>query len=73
MQRKQTPASMLLLMAVPCLALAQNAVRVHMTGGPVRQTVAPGKMSAISVNSLPKSVCTLRAQDDSGAVRTLRL
>lgn len=73
MQRKQTPANMLLLMAIPCLALAQNAVRVHMTGAPVRQTVEPGKMSAISANSLPKSVCTLRAEDDSGAVRTLKL
>jgi len=71
MQRKHLPVNMLLWMAVPCLA--QNAVRTHIAGANVRQTVAPGKMSVISVNSLPNAVCTLRAQDDSGAVRTLRL
>jgi hypothetical protein len=58
-------------MAVPCLA--QNAERAHIAGAQVRQTVTPGKMSVISVNSLPNAVCTLRAQDDSGAVRTLKL
>jgi hypothetical protein len=69
--RKLISASALLCMAVPCLA--QNAMRAHIPGPAVRQTVAPGKMSAVSVNSLPNAVCTLRAQDDSGAVRTLKL
>jgi len=71
MKRKQIAANTLLLMGIPCLA--QNAVLTHFAGANVRQTVAPGKMSVISVNSLPNAVCTLRAQDDSGAIRTLKL
>src|SRR5215467_8837680 len=71
MRRKHLPVNVLLWMAVPCWA--QNAVRTHIAGANVRQTVTPGKMSVISVNSLPNAVCTLRAQDDSGAVRTLKL
>ncbi len=69
--RRLISANVLLWMAVPCVA--QNAARPHIAGRGVRQTVAPGKMSAISVSSLPNAVCTLRAQDDSGVVRTLQL
>jgi len=71
MQQKRIPATVLLLMGIPCLA--QNAGHARLAGAAVRQTVAPGKMSLIAVNSLPNAVCTLRAQDDSGAVRTLKL
>ena len=71
MSRKLISEGGLLCVAVSCLA--QNAVPAHTAGPAVRQTVAPGTMSAISVNSLPNAVCTLRAQDDSGVVRTLKL
>ena len=71
MQRKHIPASIVLLMGIP--SLAQNPGHAHLAGAPVRKTVAPGRMTAISVNSLPNAVCTLRAQDDGGAVHTLRL
>jgi hypothetical protein len=57
--------------ALPCLA--QNGARVHHVGTPVRQTIAPAKMEAVSVETLPNAVCTLQGRDDSGATRTLRL
>lgn len=71
MERKLISAGTLLCTAVSCFA--QDAGRAHIAGPAVRQTMVPGKMSAVSVNSLPNAVCTLRAQDDSGAVQTLKL
>lgn len=53
--------------------MAQNVARVHRVGTPVAQTIAPARMEAVTVDSLPNAVCTLSVQDDSGAVQTLKV
>jgi hypothetical protein len=71
MRQKQLISIAMACAALPCLA--QNGARVHHIGTPVRQTVAPAKMEAVSVDTLPNAVCTLQGRDDSGATRILRL
>jgi hypothetical protein len=71
MKRKQIFSSVLLCGALPCAA--QNGARIHHVGAPVAQTIAPARTSAVAVDTLPNAVCTLRGQDDSGAVRTMVL
>src|SRR5579871_5836552 len=71
MRRKQLFSIAIVCGALPCLA--QNGARVHHVGTPVRQTLAPAKTEAVSVDTLPNAVCTLAARDDSGAAHTLQL
>src|SRR5579872_1847859 len=71
MKRKMFFSSLLACGALPCLA--QNPASVHQVGAPVRQTIAPARTEAVTVDSLPNAVCTLSVQDDSGAAKSLKL
>ena len=53
--------------------VAGSGSKTHLAGTAVQQTIAPAKLSEVYVNSLPNAVCTLRAHDDSSAVRNLTL